>query len=120
MANINQIRKSLDLYFNTYESYPIAGSDIELGTNNYDVLCSGAADGGFKSDISDCGANAVFYIDRVPKAFGVDADCSSGTDAFMYTSDGSDYSLKFCLGRKISNIGPGDCTASSESITCNL
>jgi prepilin-type N-terminal cleavage/methylation domain-containing protein len=119
VANIDQIRKALDLYFNSQEKYPIATSFIELGTENYDFLCSGVAGGGFKSDISDCGANAVLYIDHVPKAFGVDADCPSGTDAFKYRSSaGNDYELKFCLGRKISDLGPGECTASPRGISC--
>ena len=115
VANIDQLRKALDLYFNSQGSYPIATSEIELGTANYDVLCSGTSSG-FKGDASACGGNATIYIDHVPKAFGLNAGC---TDAFLYSSSaGDDYDLKFCLEKKIGNIGPGSCTAKLGSVSC--
>lgn len=114
VANIDQIRKALDLYFNSQGSYPIVGSPgIALGTDNYDVLCSGTTDSGFKGDISDCGLNATLYVDHVPKAFGVVSD-----DVYSYEGTANDYTLTFYLEKKVEALGPGPCTAKPGSVSC--
>lgn len=121
VANINQIQKGLELYFNSQGAYPNPGEiNLELGTDNYDVLCFGASAAGFKGDIGDCGANAILYIDHIPKAFRVvSTNCPvDGNDTYSYTGATNNYTISFCLEKKVRDLGPGPCTASSGKITC--
>ncbi len=119
VADINQIQKALELYFNTQEDYP-EGTDLELGTENAQILCSGPSASGFQSSNTICGDSPVVYIDRVPKAFGLDSDCKAGgSDRYLYTKiSANDYNLIFCLGRKIGDLGPGSCIAKPGKLIC--
>jgi type II secretory pathway pseudopilin PulG len=117
IANINQFRKALDLYFNSQQSYP-QGTDLELGSTNARVLCSGSLAAGFQAALSDCGNDPIIYIDHIPQAPGMDADCPSGQDRYLYTGGDDNYVIAFCLGREIEGVGPGACQATPEGITC--
>lgn len=58
------------------------------------------------------------YVDRWPTASSPDGNCTDLQNSYLYSqrSDGSDYSLSFCLGHKAKSISSGAHTLTSKGI----
>lgn len=87
IGDVRSIQTALELYYNRNSSYP-------------ETLTSGLplANGG------------KVYLDKVPSAPGhPDGTCT--TDTYTYALVGNSYTLDYCLGGAVQNIGPGRFTA---------
>jgi len=87
IGDIRSIQTALELYYNRNNGYPA-------------TLTPGLP-------LSNGGK---VYLDKVPSAPGhPDGTCT--TDAYTYTLIGNSYTLDYCLGGSVQNIGPGKFTA---------
>ena len=90
VSDIRQIQQALDIYFNDNGVYPSA---ITAGNTL-------------------SGPNGLTYMQKVPAPPGkADGACSS--DPYTYSSNApyTAYTLAYCLGGVVQNIGPGSCVA---------
>jgi len=99
VADIKQVQSALELYFTYNNFYPTM---ITPGSSLTDGI--------------------VTYIDRVPSnpSPSSDGDCSANQN-YIYTSssDGTSYTLSFCLGNQISSLNSGEHIATPVGITNN-
>jgi prepilin-type N-terminal cleavage/methylation domain-containing protein len=90
VSDIRQVQQALDIYFNDNGVYPSA---ITAG-NTF------------------VGPNSITYMQRVPAPPGVnDGACISDPYTYSSTAPYSVYTLTYCLGGVVQNIGPGSCVA---------
>lgn len=106
LADLNQLVKGLELYFNDAKSYPTTSVDV-----NFSVINS-IGQPGLVPD----------YMNKLPKApTPADGTCGTGTgngvnDYFMYKNvtpgqlTTNTYVITFCLGAKTGTLGPGSHT----------
>lgn len=93
IADIKQIQTSLELFFTDNGFYPTAVTS---------TIASGSA----------------VYMAALPTApTPVDGSCSSTTNAYTYSSDGSTYSISFCLGNPNSGLNAGTKIATRDGIS---
>jgi uncharacterized protein (TIGR02145 family)/prepilin-type N-terminal cleavage/methylation domain-containing protein len=93
IADIKQMQTALELYFNDNGSYPTSvTSTIASGSNVYMTLTP---------------------VAPTP----IDGDCTTTTNAYTYSSDGSTYSISFCLGNHNSGLNAGSKVATREGIS---
>ncbi len=93
IADIKQMQTSLELYFNDNGSYPTSvTSTIASGSNVYMTLTP---------------------VAPTP----IDGDCTATTNAYTYSSDGSTYSISFCLGNPNSGLNAGSKVATRDGIS---
>jgi prepilin-type N-terminal cleavage/methylation domain-containing protein len=86
VSDIRQIQTALELYFNANDAYPTA--------------TEGTAHTVLGTDLDD-------FINPVPQA-PTPSDCSiTNGDVYRYDSDGSTYTLTYCLGNTTGGI-PGE------------
>lgn len=99
IADVNQIGKALEIYYNDNAGYPAALADLTSG--------------------------AVIYIGTIPAAptpadnpIGSTA-CDTTTNTYTYaqTGSGTGYTLAFCLGGTTGSYGAGVHTMSGTGIT---
>ena len=93
VADVKQIQTALELYFNDNGSYPT-------------------------SITSTIATSGIVYMASMPTApTPVDGSCDDATNAYTYTSDGSTYSIAFCLGGGIANLSSGQKVATRDGIS---
>ena len=74
VADVKQMQTALELYFNDNGSYPT-------------------------SVTSTIATSGIVYMASVPAApTPADGDCADEDNAYTYSSDGSTYSISFCIG----------------------
>ncbi len=125
VADIKQIQTALELYFADNNSYPSMGTGTPAatilgvaGTGGTKVLCGS----GVFSDT----CSGTTYMGLVPLApTPVDGTCTTGTGGtnhYTYTSSAASgstsatYTLTFCLGAQVGDLGAGPHTASQNGI----
>ncbi len=92
LADVKQIQTALELYFNDNNSYPTAVT-------------------------STIATGSTVYMTIVPAApTPADGICSSGDNNYTYYSDGSTYSVLFCLGSRVGSIDSGRKEASASGV----
>jgi uncharacterized protein (TIGR02145 family)/prepilin-type N-terminal cleavage/methylation domain-containing protein len=93
IADVKQIQTALELYFNDNGSYPT-------------------------SVTSTIATSGIVYIASVPTApTPADGSCSTTTNAYTYTSNGSTYTISFCLGSQTSNLPAGQKIATRDGVS---
>ncbi len=93
LADVKQMQTALELYFNDNGSYPTSvTSTIASGSNVYMTLTP---------------------VAPTP----IDGDCTTTTNAYTYSSDGSTYSISFCLGNHNSGLNAGSKVATRDGIS---
>jgi len=113
VADVKQIQTALELFFSdSTAGYP-AGSNITLGINSAKALC----DGGWNT--GSCAGTT--YMGLVPTApTPAETGCTTGQNSYEYLSpvgvDAGQYSIKFCLGNKVGDLGAGPRTADPNGI----
>ena len=92
LADVKQMQTALELYFNDNGSYPTSvTSTIASGSN--------------------------IYMTTLPIApTPIDGSCTTTTNAYTYSSNGSTYSITFCLGGRTSGLSSGDKIATRDGI----
>jgi general secretion pathway protein G len=113
VADVKQIQTALELYFADMNGYPAQGTTetpIVLGGTTADALDT-LSTNGFRADIAD---GDTTYMGLVPHA-ALPADCDAGND-YSYLSDGTAYTLSFCLGNPTGDLAAGVHTASPNGI----
>lgn len=92
VADVKQMQVALELYFNDNGSYPT-------------------------SVTSTIASSGQFYMASVPTApTPADGSCSTTTNAYTYSSDGSTYTINFCLGGQISGLSSGRKVATRDGV----
>jgi len=92
VSDVKQMQTALELYFNDNGSYPT-------------------------SIASTIATSGVVYMNTVPTApTPVDGSCTDTNNAYTYSSDGSTYSIYFCLGGGVSNITSGQKVATRDGV----
>src|SRR5688572_28981784 len=104
VADVKQIQTALELYYADEDGYPAVGTaaaPITLGADATKSLCGTAT--GFDAS---CGTN-VSYMGLVPEA-PEPADggtpCAT-TNAYRYHGTASNYTIGFCLGAAVGDLG---------------
>lgn len=93
IADVKQMQTALELYFNDNGSYPT-------------------------SVTSTIATSGIVYMSSVPTApTPADGSCSTTTNAYTYSSDGSTYSINFCLGGQTSNLSSGEKVLTRDGIS---
>ena len=83
IADVKQMQTALELYFNDNGSYPTS----------------------ITSTIATAG---VVYMTSVPSApTPADGSCNNTTNAYTYASNGSTYTINFCLGSQVAGLSAG-------------
>jgi general secretion pathway protein G len=100
VADVKQIQTALELYYNDNFGYPpasnvVSGSSIATGT--------------------------ITYMGQVPVApLPEDGECTGEENTYNYTqTDGTTYSLTYCLGANTGNVDAGVNTATPAGIHDN-
>lgn len=94
LADINRIQTALRMYYNDYKTYP---TTAEWGTK----LATGSN----------------VYLEKIPVAPQTsEGDCGASSSSYIYESDGSTYTLKFCLGTKVGDYVAGFKEATPDGI----
>jgi len=92
LADVKQMQTALELYFNDNNSYPTSITST-IATSN------------------------VVYMTSIPvPPTPVDGDCTTATNAYAYSSNGSTYSITFCLGGKTSGLSSGNKIATRDGV----
>ena len=96
VADVKQIQTALELYFNDMNRYPTT-TEFAVG-----------------SIFSTSSNGTSTYMTKTPTApTPADGSCSNADNLYTYTSsDGSSYSLTFCIGGKTGSLSAGINTAS--------
>ena len=93
IADVKQMQTALELYFNDNGSYPTS----------------------ITSTIATAG---VVYMTSVPSApTPADGSCSTTTNAYTYTSNGSTYTIAFCVGGQTANLPAGQKIATRDGVS---
>ena len=93
LADVKQIQTALELYFNDNNSYPT-------------------------SITSTIATSGIVYMATIPTSpTPVDGDCTTENNNYTYSSDGSTYSITFCLGKQTSNLSSGNKIATRDGIS---
>ena len=101
LSDIKQVQTALELYYTDNNSYPVAGTSVDLGSASYTCLNSS----GFAA--SGC---ASAYMGLVPAGPG-------NSEYYGYTGSTSTYSITATLEVGAGNFGSGDITAAPSGIT---
>ncbi|MFA6603416.1 MAG: type II secretion system protein [Patescibacteria group bacterium] len=122
VADTKQVQTALELYFADLNGYPLPptgesllGTDTNMKAICSDNACAAAGDCGFKSV---CAGTDTVYMGLVPSApTPQDGDCTVDNNPYVYAStDGTSYSIAFCLGNKVGGLGSGVRTADPTGI----
>jgi len=90
ISDIRQIQNALEIYRNDNSVYPSAITSGQPMT----------------------GENDYTYMPKVPSAPGVnDGDCASDAYTYASTNTSTTYSITYCLGGIVQNVGPGNLIA---------
>lgn len=116
LADVQQMQRSLELYYNDNGSYPTVATPVVLGSAGYTALCGS---GGFSSACA-----GTPYLSFIPEApLPPDGNCTDavGSNPYTYVSGSTNgisrsYSITFCLGLAVSDFAPGLHTASNAGI----
>ncbi len=93
LADVKQMQTALELYFNDNNSYPT-------------------------SVTSTIATSGVVYLTTLPVApTPIDGSCTTTTNAYTYSSNGSTYSITFCLGGRTSGLSSGDKIATRDGVS---
>lgn len=111
IAEIRQIQTALELYFVDKSEYP-EGESLVLGEGSAKALCSEWNDGG------SLNCTGTVYMGFVPQAATPQEDGCEGKNDFVYTRgvNSATYTINFCLGSTIGDLGPGVHTADQNGI----
>ena len=83
LADVKQMQTALELYFNDNGSYPT-------------------------SVTSTIATSGIIYMTTIPvPPTPVDGDCTAENNNYTYSSDGSTYSITFCLGKQTAGLSSG-------------
>ena len=83
LADVKQMQTALELYFNDNNSYPT-------------------------SITSTIATSGIVYMTTIPTPpTPVDGDCTTENNNYTYSSDGSTYSITFCLGKQTAGLSSG-------------
>ena len=83
LADVKQMQTALELYFNDNGSYPT-------------------------SLTSTIATSGIVYMTTIPTPpTPVDGDCTTENNNYTYSSDGSTYSITFCLGKQTAGLSSG-------------
>ena len=86
LADVRQMQGALRLYYNDYKAYPTTEEWAE----------------------KERGTSSGSYLSKIPKHPKILEDpCQSFGEKYIYESDGKTYTLKFCLGKKVSSLSSG-------------
>ncbi|HTM68426.1 MAG TPA: type II secretion system protein [Candidatus Binatia bacterium] len=108
-SDAQSINTALALYYADTNGYP-ADTGVVLGVGNFKALCTG----GWKAA---CAMGDTVYMGIVPAAPNPpDGGCTSGQNDYTYTYGSGGYSVTFCLGRQVGDLGPGVRAASEDGI----
>ncbi len=126
LADINSIRKSLDLFYLNCGAYPINTSAITL-SSSYSLYTgtgsscgnkdgSSSVNGGFGTVANGAGNIIIKQLKSAPLP--ADGNCTGPQNDYTYSSpsDGSTYTLAFCLGAKTGDYPLGVRTATEKGI----
>lgn len=126
VADINSIRKSLDLFYLNCGAYPINTTALTI-TSSYSLYTgtgascgtktgSSSVNGGFGTVANGAGNILIKQLKSAPMP--ADGSCSAAENDYTYSSpaDGSTYSLTFCLGAQTGDFASGVRTATDRGI----
>ncbi len=94
IADVRQMQTALELYFNDWNAYPVTASlttQIASGSEVY-----------------------MAVVPTVPTP--ADGGCDTASNTYAYLSDGTTYSITFCLGAQTGGLAAGVKTASPAGI----
>ena len=93
LADVKQMQTALELYFNDNGSYPT-------------------------SVTSTIATSGIVYMATIPTPpTPVDGDCTAENNSYTYSSDGSTYSITFCLGKQISGLSSGEKVLTRDGVS---
>lgn len=110
VADMKQIQTALELYFADNNGYPV-NTNVVLGIDPATTLCGTS---GFAN-----ACTGTTYMGLVPKAPSpADSGCSTvaGGNPYTYTANATNYSITFCLGGAVGDLGSSLRTASPNGI----
>lgn len=96
VGDIKQIQTALDLYYADENAYPIEAAPGKVMGVDYKALCSS----GFQAAAA-CPAGDTAYMAQIP------ADPQTGTQDYVYVSDGVGYTIDFSLEGTTSGLAAG-------------
>jgi general secretion pathway protein G len=108
VSDVRQIQTALELGFSETSTYP-SGSDIALGTANYDVLCNNGGASTFQADTTGC---TTIYMGLVPTS----PTPNASTYNYNSTTGSAAYSLTFTLEGATGQLAAGDQCANQNGI----
>jgi prepilin-type N-terminal cleavage/methylation domain-containing protein len=111
VADTKQVQTALELYFADNNGYP-PGSSLVLGGAS--AGCLGG--NGFQAS---GGCTGTTYMGLVPSApTPPDGNCDTSSNPYTYNqgTNGTDYSIAFCLGGTVGDLSAGGRTATSAGI----
>ena len=92
LADVKQMQTALELYFNDNNSYPT-------------------------SITSTIATSGIVYMTTIPTPpTPVDGDCTTENNNYTYSSDGSTYSITFCLGKQTAGLSSGEKVLTRDGI----
>lgn len=112
VADVKQIQTALELYYADHDEYPEATGGAILGRTSASTLCAS----GFRTA---CFGGETVYMGDVPSApTPSDGGCLANDNSYFYhrRESTTDYTLTFCLGGSVGDLGAGFHTATSQGI----
>ena len=111
VSDIKQIQTALELYFLDNDTYPPATSDTHISGN---CLSSG---GGIVAACTDTDTIYMVTIPFNPDPYQDHTECTINyTDYYYKTDSTQSYSLHYCVGGDIGDLGAGAHTATPAGI----
>lgn len=108
VADIKQVQTALELYFADFNGYP--AQTVTLGD---DTEAKSLSSLGFDDVIT--GTTYMGLVPAAPLPF--EAGCTEANNAYEYLStDGTTYSITFCLGAKTGDLQGGAHTANPNGL----
>ena len=93
LADVKQMQTALELYFNDNNSYPT-------------------------SITSTIATSGIVYMTTIPTPpTPVDGDCTTENNNYTYSSDGSTYSITFCLGKQTASLSSGEKVLTRDGVS---
>lgn len=93
LADVKQMQTALELYFNDNGSYPT-------------------------SLTSTIATSGIVYMATIPTSpTPVDGDCTTENNSYIYSSNGSTYSINFCLGKQTAGLSSGVKTLTRDGVS---
>lgn len=101
LADVRQLASAFELFFNDVSAYPSIGYSAGAGTVFGNADTSATSPSGVKTQLTPN------YIGLIPTSPTPADNCTIAQNAYTYWSNGTTYSLTFCLGAATGGYSAG-------------